>query len=85
MTKNNEKFDAYYKVSFGQSMIGLILLRIELVSQEQRIVPEEEWESMLNAFKEPLPTTFRLTGSRARVPDNAITLLLLRTNTELLT
>jgi multisite-specific tRNA:(cytosine-C5)-methyltransferase len=28
------------------------------------MIPEEEWNDFLTTLKEPLPTTFRLTGSR---------------------
>ena len=30
----------------------------------QKIVGEDEWNIFLNALKQPLPTTFRLAGSR---------------------
>ncbi|WOO79748.1 Multisite-specific tRNA:(cytosine-C(5))-methyltransferase trm4b [Vanrija pseudolonga] len=31
----------------------------------QNIVPEDEWDSFINILKDELPTTFRVTGSRA--------------------
>ncbi|KAG0663245.1 hypothetical protein C6P46_002835 [Rhodotorula mucilaginosa] len=30
----------------------------------QGIIPESEWDDFINAFRQPLPTTFRLTSSR---------------------
>jgi len=30
----------------------------------QRIIPEEEWDEFMEALKRPLPTTFRIAGSR---------------------
>lgn len=30
----------------------------------QKIVPEDEWELLLNSLRQPLPTTFRVSGSR---------------------
>ncbi|GAA5950225.1 hypothetical protein JCM21900_003515 [Sporobolomyces salmonicolor] len=36
----------------------------EAYYKAQKIVPDEEWDALLNAFRDPLPTTFRLTQSR---------------------
>lgn len=33
----------------------------------QKIIPEDEWESFLEAIRGHLPTTFRVTGSRQYV------------------
>jgi multisite-specific tRNA:(cytosine-C5)-methyltransferase len=30
----------------------------------QRIIPEEEWDQFMEALRRPLPTTFRIAGSR---------------------
>jgi len=30
----------------------------------QKIVPEDEWELLLDSLRQPLPTTFRVAGSR---------------------
>jgi len=30
----------------------------------QNIVPDDEWDQLMDAFRRPLPTTFRITGSR---------------------
>jgi len=30
----------------------------------QNIVPETEWEELMDALRRPLPTTFRVAGSR---------------------
>lgn len=30
----------------------------------QAIVPEDQWDAFLDALREPLPTTFRVAGSR---------------------
>lgn len=35
--------------------------------QSQKIVPEEEWDVFIEALQTPLPTTFRVAGSRQRV------------------
>jgi len=32
--------------------------------QAQNIIPEDEWESFMDALRTPLPTTFRVAGSR---------------------
>ncbi|KAH9829989.1 cytosine-5--methyltransferase [Rhodofomes roseus] len=38
--------------------------RFERYYKAQRILPEDEWESFMEAMRTPLPTTFRVTGSR---------------------
>ena len=38
--------------------------RFELYYQSQAIVPGDEWDAFLDALREPLPTTFRVAGSR---------------------
>ena len=38
--------------------------RFELYYNSQEIVPENEWDTFLDALREPLPTTFRVAGSR---------------------
>ena len=38
--------------------------RFELYYKSQVIVPENEWDTFLDALREPLPTTFRVAGSR---------------------
>ena len=38
--------------------------RFELYYKTQAIVPEDQWDAFLDALKEPLPTTFRVAGSR---------------------
>jgi multisite-specific tRNA:(cytosine-C5)-methyltransferase len=30
----------------------------------QRIIPDEEWDQFIEALRRPLPTTFRIAGSR---------------------
>jgi multisite-specific tRNA:(cytosine-C5)-methyltransferase len=35
--------------------------------QAQGIIPEDEWDMFLDALKQPLPTTFRVAGSRQSV------------------
>jgi hypothetical protein len=34
----------------------------------QHIIPEEEWDQFMEALRRPLPTTFRIAGSREYVP-----------------
>jgi multisite-specific tRNA:(cytosine-C5)-methyltransferase len=34
----------------------------------QHIIPEEEWDQFIEALRRPLPTTFRIAGSREYVP-----------------
>lgn len=31
--------------------------------QAQKVCPEEEWETMMESFKTPLPATFRINGT----------------------
>ncbi|KAF9265863.1 S-adenosyl-L-methionine-dependent methyltransferase [Marasmius fiardii PR-910] len=38
--------------------------RFETYYKAQNIIPEEEWEEFLDALSSPLPTTFRVAGSR---------------------
>jgi multisite-specific tRNA:(cytosine-C5)-methyltransferase len=33
----------------------------------QHIIPEEEWDQFMEALRRPLPTTFRIAGSREYV------------------
>lgn len=33
------------------------------ITQAQKICPEGEWETMMESFRTPLPTTFRINGS----------------------
>jgi multisite-specific tRNA:(cytosine-C5)-methyltransferase len=35
--------------------------------QTQKIVPEDEWDTFMESMRAPLPTTFRVAGSRQRV------------------
>ncbi|GAA5915702.1 hypothetical protein JCM6882_004119 [Rhodosporidiobolus microsporus] len=48
----------------GYNVVNQTNYNFETYYKKQGIVPEDEWEPLLNAFKEPLPTTFRLTASR---------------------
>lgn len=32
--------------------------------QAQKIIPDDEWETFMEALRRPLPTTFRIAGSR---------------------
>lgn len=32
--------------------------------QAQKIIPEDEWETFMDSLRRPLPTTFRIAGSR---------------------
>jgi hypothetical protein len=38
--------------------------RFNAYYKAQNIVPEDEWESFMNALRQHLPTTFRVAGSR---------------------
>ncbi|KAK4046359.1 hypothetical protein OIV83_006140 [Microbotryomycetes sp. JL201] len=38
--------------------------KFEAYYKAQNIVPDEEWEQLMATLREPLPTTFRITGSR---------------------
>lgn len=40
----------------------------ELYYKTQAIVPEDQWDTFLDALREPLPTTFRIAGSRQLRP-----------------
>lgn len=37
---------------------------LEAYYKAQNIVPEEEWDTFFDALRQPLPTTFRMAGSR---------------------
>jgi hypothetical protein len=39
-------------------------MRFSAYYQAQGIVPDEEWETLLNSLRTPLPTSFRIAGSR---------------------
>lgn len=54
----NEVFEEYYKVRTTPDIAQLTL-------QAQGIVPEGEWDAFVNSLRTELPTTFRVTGSRA--------------------
>ena len=41
--------------------------RLEKYYKAQNILPEQEWHQFLEAMRDPLPTTFRVAGSRQRV------------------
>jgi multisite-specific tRNA:(cytosine-C5)-methyltransferase len=41
--------------------------RFHAYYKAQNIVPEDEWESFMNALRQHLPTTFRVAGSRQYV------------------
>lgn len=38
--------------------------RFEAYYKAQKILPDEEWDDFITKLKEPLPTTFRVAGSR---------------------
>ena len=38
--------------------------RFEKYYKAQHIIPEDEWDKFMNSLREPLPTTFRVAGSR---------------------
>ena len=38
--------------------------RFESYYKTQAIIPEDQWDAFLDALREPLPTTFRVAGSR---------------------
>lgn len=38
--------------------------RLERYYKAQNILPDSEWEPFLEALRSPLPTTFRVAGSR---------------------
>lgn len=42
--------------------------RFELYYKTQAIIPEDQWDAFLDALREPLPTTFRVAGSRQLRP-----------------
>lgn len=64
----NETFNNYYKVRTLLQGPGSTHLHIRLTPpltlQAQGIIPESEWDDFIKAFRQPLPTTFRLTSSR---------------------
>ena len=42
----------------------------ELYYKTQAIVPEDQWDAFLDSLREPLPTTFRVAGSRQLRPSS---------------
>ncbi|GAA5824790.1 hypothetical protein JCM11251_005342 [Rhodosporidiobolus azoricus] len=63
--KPKERTDSLRNASGGgYNVVNQTNATFESYYQKQRIVPEEEWDQLLSSFKEPLPTTFRLTASR---------------------
>ena len=48
--------------------------RFEKYYKAQKIVPEAEWEPLMKALREPLPSTFRITGNRLFVPSSSSSL-----------
>lgn len=62
----NETFNKYYKACPRFAALDTYPPRLTLPSapQAQGIIPESEWDDFINAFRQPLPTTFRLTSSR---------------------
>ena len=38
--------------------------RLEKYYKAQNILPEDEWDAFLETMRNPLPTTFRVAGSR---------------------
>jgi hypothetical protein len=38
--------------------------RLEAYYKAQQIIPDSEWDLFLDTLRQPLPTTFRITGSR---------------------
>lgn len=52
----NDQFEEYYKVAYTYFSAD---------TQAQKIVPEDEWDQFMDTLKVELPTTFRVTGSRA--------------------
>ena len=41
--------------------------RFENYYKTQNILPEDEWDRFMNSLRAPLPTTFRVAGSRQYV------------------
>jgi hypothetical protein len=42
--------------------------RFESYYKTQAIIPEDQWDAFLDSLREPLPTTFRVAGSRQLCP-----------------
>ncbi len=42
--------------------------RLEKYYKAQNVLPEEEWDQFLETMRNPLPTTFRVAGSRQYDP-----------------
>jgi multisite-specific tRNA:(cytosine-C5)-methyltransferase len=50
--------------------------RFSAYYKAQKIVPEEEWDTFIDALRQHLPTTFRVAGSRQyvlHIPSQSIT------------
>lgn len=44
--------------------------RFEAYYKTQGIVPDDQWDTFMNSLREPLPTTFRVAGSRQLRPSS---------------
>lgn len=62
---DNTKVEAYYRVSYSSSLLRDNGVK---VSQAQNIIDSAQLDAIFAHFRTPLPTTFRVTGSRAYVP-----------------
>lgn len=49
----------------GWSTLDMNNKRFEAYYMDQDIVPKEEWEAFMDAFRQSLPTTFRFTAGKA--------------------
>lgn len=54
---NEDRTDLIEKVDMNNE-------RFSSYYKAQKIVPEDEWELLLDSLREALPTTFRVAGSR---------------------
>jgi multisite-specific tRNA:(cytosine-C5)-methyltransferase len=51
--------------------------RFEAYYKAQNILPDEEWDEFMDQLREPLPTTFRVAGSRQSSYPSMYALLLI--------
>jgi hypothetical protein len=63
LERRNDRFEEYYRVCRTRS--GSNIGKVAEQRQMQNILSEDELKEMLAKLKEDLPTTFRVTGSRA--------------------
>lgn len=61
--KENPLFEKYYKVCIYIYMYIQMSYHISSHIQEQKLESDGEWDQFMETLKQPLPATFRITGT----------------------